>query len=297
MKKTMSLGRNGWLSLLLLLGCLPALAQTEVNMNPMHKVAVREMSYTPKVKKETVSSILSTLTKAAVTGESSEQQDAYVDAVRASIVGGLSRVRRFQVIEGGFVEGEIADDEEAFYLDGTIASISTVQKTVVPEDKKLKSYNEYRGQISATLMLKDIHTDAVVVTGNFNVSGSDCSWLKDADGALNEAIQVLTRRVARHFNLRFPLRAEIVERGEVKKEKQKEVFLNIGSAAGAYEDQRYAVQVVSTIAGKEAAHEIGSLRISEVMGDDISRCRIVSGSKEIKLALDEGKTLRAVSTE
>lgn len=296
MEKTKYLGRKGWLSLLLL-GCISAFAQTEENVNIIHKVAVRELSYTPKAKQETIGSVLTSLTKSAVTGEISEPQDGYADAVRAAIVGGLSRVRRFQVVEGGFVAGEVAEGEEAFYLDGTIGSISTTQKTVVPEDNKKKSYNEYRGQISATLMLKDAHTDAVVVTGNFNVSGSDCAWLESADGALNDAIRILTRRVARHFNIRFPLQASIIERGEIKKEKQKEVFLNIGSAAGAYEGQWYDIMAVSIIAGKEAKHKIGSLRIEEVMGDDISRCDVVTGSKNVKLALDEGQKLIMYSTE
>lgn len=282
----------------LLVWFVSAVAQTDTNnMNPIYKVSMSTIGYTPKAKKETVGSVLSDLTKVAVTGQSSRPQDQYADAVRAAITTGVGRVRRFSVVEGEFVPGEVADAEIAYYVDGTIGTISTTQKTITPEDKKKKPYDVFKGEVSATLHLKDVHTDAVIATETFSVSGSDCSWIETAEGALNDAVSYLSRRITNYFNNCFPLRAHIVEQGEVKKEKLKGVFLDIGSAAGAFKEQHYDVYVVRLIAGKEAKHKIGRLRITEVMGDDISQCKVTKGGEEIKAALDDNLMLIASSTD
>ena len=294
---TISLYRCGWLAALLVFFTAVSAQPEADNLNPVYKVSMSTISYTPKAKQETVGSVLTDLTKIAMTGQSSRQQDQYADAVRAAITAGVGRVRRFSVVEGQFVPGEVADSEVAFYVDGTIGTIATTQKTITPEDKKKQPYDVFKGQVSATLHLKDVHTDAVISTETFSITGSDGSWIETAEGALNDAMKTLSGRITRYFNNCFPLRARIVEQGEVKKEKLKGVFMDIGAAAGAYKDQHYDVFVVRIIAGKEAKHKIGRGRITEVMGDDISQCKVTKGGEEIKAALDEHLMLVASSTD
>ena len=297
MKTTTNFLRCSWACALLFL-CMFVAAQTESNtMNPVYKVSMSTLGYTPKAKKETVGSVLTDLTKTAITGQSSQPQDQYADAVRAAITTGVGRVRRFSVVEGQFVPGEVADAEVAYYVDGTIGTIATTQKTITPEDKKKQPYDVFKGQVSATLHLKDVHTDAVISTETFSVSGSDGSWIETAEGALNDAMNALSWRITNYFNNCFPLRAHIVEQGEVKKEKLKGVFIDIGTAAGAFKEQHYDVYVVRLIAGKEAKHKIGRLRITEVMGDDISQCKVTKGGEEIKAALDDNLMLIVSSTD
>ena len=57
------------------------------------------------------------------------------------------------------------------------------------------------------------------------------------------------------------------------------------------------VYEIKTIAGREARSEVGKLRIEAVEGDDISRCKVQSGGKDIKAALDAGQKLRVISID
>ena len=57
------------------------------------------------------------------------------------------------------------------------------------------------------------------------------------------------------------------------------------------------VYQVKTIAGREAKSQIGKLRIEAVEGDDISRCKVQSGGKDIKECIDNGEKLVVMSNE
>lgn len=101
--------------------------------------------------------------------------------------------------------------------------------------------------------------------------------------------------MADYYNAIFPLHASIIEAGEVKKDKQKEVFIDLGAANGAYKGVQFDVFLVKTVAGKEARTMIGRLKIEEVQGDEISLCKVTKGSDKIKNALDQGQTLMITS--
>jgi uncharacterized protein YbaA (DUF1428 family) len=60
---------------------------------------------------------------------------------------------------------------------------------------------------------------------------------------------------------------------------------------------RFAVYSVKTIAGRSAKRELGVIKVVEVMGDDISLCKVKSGGKNIKAALEEGETVVVMSYE
>jgi hypothetical protein len=51
------------------------------------------------------------------------------------------------------------------------------------------------------------------------------------------------------------------------------------------------------IAGREAKKQIGKLRVEEVQGEDISLCKVQSGGRDIKTALDSGETLVIQTTD
>ena len=59
----------------------------------------------------------------------------------------------------------------------------------------------------------------------------------------------------------------------------------------AHKGQQFNIYYTRTIAGKEARMEIGRLKIEEVMGDELSLCKVTRGEKEVKDALDKGVRL------
>ena len=112
---------------------------------------------------------------------------------------------------------------------------------------------------------------------------------------LSSPLERLTSKVASFYNQMFPLRASIVEKGEAKKNKQKEVYIDLGAPDGVYKGLQFDVFLVKTIAGKEAKTMIGRLKIEEVEGDEISLCKVIKGADKIKTALDEDQTLLITS--
>ena len=286
-----------FLSILVLWLCMPLRTFAQTDRNSIFKVAVGEMEYTPKQGKETVGSVLGTISKAVLLGTVTTQRDNYAGSVRASVLSGFGKVRRFHAIEGQFKEGEIQEGTHAFYATGTINNISTTTELFTPVDKSLKPYNVFKAQIEVTVHVKDVHDGHIVDTHTFYVNNNDLSWVKTEDKAMNEALIILSSKVARHYNKLYPLSASIVEPGGVKKDKQKEVYIDLGRKDGAVVGMKLTVYSIKTIAGKNAQKELGSVKIVEVMGDDVSMCKVKSGGKSIKSALEDGEIVVVMSYE
>lgn len=273
---------------LLLVLLLPQAIYAQSDRNAIFKVAVGEMEYTPKQGKETVGSALGTISKAVLLGTVTTQRENYASSVRASVLSGFGKVRRFHATEGQFKEGEIKEGTHAFYVTGTINNISTTTELFTPTDKSIKPYNVFKAQIEVVVHLKDVHDGHIVDTHTFYVNNNDLSWVKTEDKAMNEALIILSSKVTKHYNKLYPLSASIVEPGNVKKDKQKDVYIDLGSKDGAVKGMKLTVYSIKTIAGKEAQKELGAVKIVEVMGDDVSMCQVKSGAKEIKKALEDG---------
>ena len=69
--------------------------------------------------------------------------------------------------------------------------------------------------------------------------------------------------------------------------KQKTVYIDLGTSLSAYKGQQFDVYSVKEIAGKEARIEIGRLKVEEVLGEELSLCKVTKGEKEIKTYVDK----------
>ena len=273
--------------------------EQEEDRNTVFKVAIGEFSYTPKQQKENVGSVLGAVGEALLLGKTTQRHDNYNEAVRASIVKGLSGVRRFNAIDGAFQEGEVKEGMKALYVDGTILNVSTTTQIETHTDSKKKTDTTtyYKAIIGVTVNVKDATNDYVVNSQTFNVSDYDLSLVESTEGAINNALKVLSGQITRFYNRYFPLSAFIIERGNEKKDKQQEVYIDLGGQHGAYSGMHLTVYSVKTIAGRYARKELGKLKIKDVMGDDISLCKVTSGGKNIKAALDEEQMVVAITTD
>lgn len=285
-----------FIALVLLLPALfpeAAALRAQSSRNSFPKVSVGDIRYVDKAhtKKQTVGSILTDLATTAVTGKSTTQHDEYAPSVREAIVKALSDVIRFRVIDGDFRSDELASNDEALYVDGTINSITGTSQVSPSTVKDKPAEQSYKVLINVTLNLKDARTDEAVDSHIFSMTDSDISWMTTADKALNDAIDRLASRISEYYNHRYPLHGSIVERGEEKKDKQRTVYIDLGNNCRAEKGQQFNIYVLKSIAGREARQEIGRLKIEEVMGDDLSLCKVTKGEKEVKEALDQERTL------
>ena len=276
--------------ILLLPALVPEVASlwAQKSQNSFPKVAVRDIRYVDKAyKKKNVGSILTDLATTAVTGKSTTQHDEYAPSVREAIVKALSDVTRFRVIDGEFQVDELTSKEDALFVDGTINSI-TGSSQVTPSSVKDRGAQQlFKVLINVTLNLKDARTNETVNSRIFSITDSDISWMTTVDKAVNDAIGRLASRISDYYNHLYPLHGSIVERGEEKKDKQRTVYIDLGAGCKVIKGQQFNIYILKAIAGREGRQEIGRLKVEEVMGEDLSLCKVTKGEKEVKAALDQ----------
>lgn len=286
---------------MLLTTVVTASAQSERNV--FFKCATGELNYTepaskPEPKAQKTAKVIGAIVE-GMAGQATERENhpEFADAVRQTIAASVNETRRISVIDGYFTEDELNSQMPALLLDGTISSITTTRRFRTVEDSKGKKHNEteYMAGVLATINLKDIYSGEIVKTININSSSYSASWFTTAEKALGHVMNNMRVQITRELDLSFPLYANIIEGASEKKDKQKEVYIDLGTAAGIDTGLYFAVYTVQTIAGKEAKKEIARLRVTEILGDDITLCKVTHGGKELKKALDEGQQINVIS--
>lgn len=279
--------------LLVLSFILPVYGQEDKNV--VYKVAIGEFGYTSQQHgKSSVGDVLIAVADAMSSGNThSNQLPQYAGAVRASIVSGISCSWRLNATEDGLSQDEIESDAPVLFTDGYINNISSTTKTDKTSDGKTHKY--YRCLISVTVNLKNPRTGEVVDTHTFKVSEDDCSWLASVEKAMDDARSTLNRKVCNYYGHKYPWTGSIVEGASTKKDKQKEVYVSLGSAHRMYKDAKLIVYAVRTVAGRESRSEIGTLKVEEVQGEDLSLCKVTHGGDKIKQAIDAGEVLKVTT--
>ena len=268
---------------------MPMMAQ---DANALQNVSVGELNYTVKEQDKTavetvVGAVLDVLAEQTTT-----EQPGYADAVRASVVAALGNVRRVGVTD----MREVAPtDATNIILDGTVNYISTTRELRTNSDKK--KVPEFYAQINVTLNLKDAQTGTVINGHTFDVNRTSWSWFNSVDTAIKDALEGLRSKVTRFYNSAYPYTAHILERGTEKKDKQKELYIDLGAQHGLREGTHFDVYIIGSIGGKETRKQIGRLRVKDIEGDEVSLCKVTSGGKDIKAALDAEKQLLIISTD
>lgn len=287
--------------LMLVVATVNMSAQSERNV--FFKCATGEMPYkepvsAPETKGQKTAKVIGAIVE-GMAGQATEKENhpEFADAVRQTIAGSINETRRITVIDGYFTEDEIRSGMPALLLDGTISSITTTRRFTTVEDDKGKKHNqtEYMAGVLATITLKDVQSGEIVKTININSSTYSASWFATAEKALGHVLNNIKAQIKREMDLSFPLYANIIEGASEKKDKQKEVYIDLGTAASIDTGLYFGVYTVRTIGGKEAKKEIARLRVTEVMGEDITLCKVTHGGKELKKALDEGQQISVIS--
>ena len=254
---------------------LPMMAQ---DVNALKNVNVGELTYTMKEEGKTdlgtvVGAVLDVLSDQQTT-----EQPGYVDAVRASVIAALGDVRRFVVTDGFQVQ---PNDETNILIDGVVNYISTTRELRLASNKKDK-IPQFYAQISLTINLKDPATGTIINSQVFDVNRTGWSWYNSSDTAIKEALEGLRN---------------ILERGTEKKDKQKELYIDLGASHGMRTGTHFTVYILGSIGGKETRKQIGRLKVTSIEGDEVSLCKVSSGGKDIKAALDAQQKLLIISTD
>ena len=267
-------------------------AQNESGNMPLN-VSVMELDY---MMKEGPKSELGTVVGAVLdvlADQTTSEEPGYSDALRASVIMALSNVRRFTVTDGLLVA---PNDETNIIVDGTINYISITRELKLASNKRDK-IPQFYAQIGLTLNVKDAVTGTVINSQVFEVNKSGWSWVNSNDTAIKKALESLRKKIGKYYDTAYPYTAHILERGVEKKDKQKELYIDLGAIHGLQEGTHFDVYIIGSIGGKETRKQIGRLKVKSIEGDEVSLCKVSSGGKDIKAAIDAGQNLLIISTD
>ena len=266
--------------------------------NRTYRITLGNVQYAHHDEKMSAGEAVGKVLSGVLTGKTELQATKYEEDVKNAIIKGLSSAHRYRYNDGLLQLDDIVEDGN-LVADAVITNIQAKSdsRTWKGKDDKPQVTTTYTGIVEAMLTLKDAKTGEIVANPTFSGSGMGSSSYSDADKAIRDAIGRMSRRIAEWLNKYRPLEANLIEGSTAKKDKQKEVYIDLGSSEGAFAGLRMGVYIVKNIAGHEAKSQIGRLKIEAVEGDDISRCKVQSGGKDIKAALDAGENLKVISID
>jgi hypothetical protein len=270
----------------------------QTNRNRTYRITLGNVQYAHHNEKMSAGDAVGKVLSGVLTGKTEVQATKYEEDVKNAIIKGLSGAHRYRYNNGLLQLGDVVE-EGNLMVDAVITNIQAKSdsRTWKDKDGKTQITTSYKGIVEAMLTLKDAKTGEVVANPTFSGSGMGSSSYSDSDKAVRDAIGRLSNRITDWLNKYSPLQANIIEGAAAKKDKQKEVYIDLGSSEGAFEGLHMGVYTVKTVAGHEAKSQIGKLKIEAVEGDDISRCKLQSGGKDIKAALDASEKLKVISID
>ena len=266
--------------------------------NRTYNIVLNNVQYTHHNDKMSVGDAVGAVLTGVLTGQTSVEATKYEDDVKGAIIKGLSGAHRFHYNDGLIHVSDVVE-EGNIAVNALITNINASSSSRTWKDKEDKVHVDtyYRGEVEAVLTLKDIKTGEVIANPTVKGLGSSTSMFSTSDQAVKDAIGMLSGSITRWLNNYKPITANFVEAGAVKKNKQKEVFIDYGSREGAYKGMHMGIYHLYTIKGKPGKSMLGKLKIEEVAGEDLSRCKVTSGGKDVKEAIDDGQTLVVMSLD
>ena len=278
--------------------CCAMTVFAQSDRNRTYRITLNNVQYAHHDEKMSAGDAVGKILTGALTGQTSVQATEYEDDVKNAIIKGLSGAYRFRYNDGLLQLDDVVEDGN-LVVDAIITNIKANSSSRTWKDKNDKTQvsTTYTGMAEVMLTLKDAKTHEIVANPSFNGQGTAGSSYSTSDKAIQDALNRLSNRITVWLNNYRPLRANILEGTAAKKDKQKEVYIDLGSNEGAFVGLHMGVYEVKTVAGREAKSQIGKLKIEAVEGGDISRCKVQSGGKDIKAAIDGGQQLQVISID
>lgn len=249
--------------------------QMLVYENPKIPVYIGDITYEPMTKGQKVSNIITGL----LSSEISIEDEPMVEGAKEALRNCPRDVNRF-VIKTGEVSAE--DKGKALIFSAKIIFCNVTEKlnnNIPDKEARILAYITltstadntvvYNRQVSGYTWLSVFHSMAET-----REYAQNNLWI-DAASAMRRA---------------YPLRGHMLEKGFEKGKKQKlqEFYIDLGTNNRTFTNSNVDVYIVRRIAGRIARQYIGSAKVVEVEGEDISLCKIKKNGDLIKQAFDRG---------
>ena len=240
----------------------------------------------------------------------SEVGQATAEQVRSAVMSGINETNRVELIdvasnESLQIEASRRSDASAIgdetarteimktagathILQGFVSQVSVKKDRTTGAD----AHDFYTASVNYTLKMIEVATGKLKFSKDYNVGGglTDLSTGSTPDEAVAEALKAVKRQMRDLMDEEFKLRAEILgEDFELDKKKAAMVscYVTLGEGAGIEKGQQLEVATIKVIGGRETQKIIGTLKVEEVVADDLSKCKVTKGGDLIKAAMDE----------
>lgn len=241
----------------------------------------------------------------------------WVEAVRNNVMEGISNTNRVNLIDvdsrsslaiekerresENIVAGDDIDrlkvmtEEGANLLvKGIVTDISTRERK--DSNGKLLGYDS---SITYTLKVIDPSNGTTILTKNYRLPKNDLIpdadfFLKNAateDEAVQNRAQSAKKDMKKFVEEAFPTVGKIIELDEVKGNEAKSAYINLGSDNGMAKGAKFEVRVKRMIGGKTSLRYLGEAEVVDVESEDLAKCKIKKGGKEIYEAFKAGQDI------
>lgn len=252
--------------------------QLLVYENPTIAVYVGDISYVPMTKGQKTANLLTGLFAA---GEVSIEDASMVEGAKEALAGCLRDVKRFDM-KVGEVSPEDMESGRCLVFSAKVIFCNFTEKlnrTIMDKEARIVAY----------ITLTDPKTKRVY----FNEQVSGTCWLS-VFNTIAECREYTQNNLwvdaASKMRRAYPLRGHMLEKGFEKGKKQKlqDFYIDLGSDHRLFNGANVDVYTVKRIAGRIARQHIGSAKVLEVQGNDISLCKVLRHGDLIKEAFDRG---------
>ena len=233
-----------------------------------------------------------------------------ISALRGQVIAGITETNRVNLID---VESEASLTLEASRRSSELALgdqtarigkmrtlganyiITGVVSTVSAEKQVLQGVTFYTGNVVYSLKVVNAEDGTLIGAETYTYSGLSAGKANTADAAIVGTLEKAQRDMALFVSKYFKAEGTIVEMGEMKGGKAKNCYISLGASSGIEVGQKCEVYEVKMIAGREAKSLVGVVTVEEVLAEDLSECKFVSGAKDIVAAFQAGHELRLVT--
>ena len=158
----------------------------------------------------------------------------------------------------------------------------------------------YECVLSYSITVAEVATSTTVASQRFDSNNGlfSGSWNSSTspETATANAIKHIEKDIEGFIIENFPTEGTIIPMDyEVKKDKMLSCYIDLGTSHGVKEGDLFSVLAAKVVIGQVTYSEIGKIKVEEVVSDNISRCKVTKGQKELFSAMESYMALDEAS--
>jgi len=150
----------------------------------------------------------------------------------------------------------------------------------------------YSATLSYSLKVIKAADGTVMASKDFSYDGFKSGIGGTEKDAIAAVLKNTRTSMEQFINENFKLKATVVASDyETKKDEMTVCYVTLGTSSGIEKGQMLDVATIRMIAGRETEKVIGSLKVAEVVAEDLAKCKVEKGGEEILKAMKEYESM------